>query len=97
LEESTVRTVFYNFKGGIERRGHGDPQAHGHPQKITLHGHVDEFPNLGKVDDLIDLGVDLVRGSPDPRSPAGLPAAPFLRAARRSGSFFVSPSTEPLM
>jgi hypothetical protein len=72
-------------------------QAHGHTRGIIHYRHVDEFPNLSKVDDLINLGVDLVRGSPDPRSPAGLPAAPFLRAARRSGSFFVSPSTEPLM
>jgi hypothetical protein len=72
-------------------------QAHGHTRGIIHYRHVDEFPNLSKVDDLINLGVDLVRGSPDPRSPPGLPAAPFLRAARRSGSFFVSPSTEPLM
>jgi hypothetical protein len=68
-------------------------QAHGHPRGITLNGHVDEFPNLGNVDDLVDL----FRGYPDPRSPAGLPAAPLLCAARRSGSFFVSPSTEPLI
>ena len=72
-------------------------QAHGHPRGITLNGHVDEFPNLGKVNKLINLGVDLVRCSPDPRSPAGLPAAPLLCTAQRSGSFFVSPSTEPLI
>jgi hypothetical protein len=72
-------------------------QAHGHTRGIIHYRHVDEFPNLGKVDDLIDLLIDLVRGSPYPRSPPGLPSAPFLRAARRSGSFFVSPSTEPLM
>jgi hypothetical protein len=45
-----------------------------------LHRHVDEFPNLGKVDDLVDLGVDLVRCSPDPRSPAGLPAAALTKS-----------------
>lgn len=72
-------------------------QAHGHPRGIIQHRHVNRFANLSKVNDLVDLRVDLVRGSPDPQSPVGLPAAPFLCAARRSGSFFVSPSTEPLM
>ena len=30
------------------------------PRGITLHWHVDEFPNLGKVDDLVDLGIDFL-------------------------------------
>jgi len=81
----------------IHRCCHGEPQAHGHPRGIILKGHVDEFPNLGKVNYLINLGVDLVRCSPDPRSPAGQPSAPILRVARRSGSLFVSPNTEPMI
>jgi hypothetical protein len=61
-----------------------------------------------KLDNFIELPRDLVCSHPGSQSPAGLPTAPFLRAAspsrktlpaggRRSGSFFVSPSTEPLM
>jgi hypothetical protein len=35
-------------------------QAHSHTRGIIHYRHVDEFPNLSKVDNLINLGVDFL-------------------------------------
>ena len=40
-------------------------QSHTHPRGITLHRHIDEFPNVGEVDDLFDLGVDFLFREPE--------------------------------
>jgi hypothetical protein len=68
LYKSTARAVFYNFKGGIERRGYGEPQAHGHPRRVILHRHINCFTNIGKVDDLVDLGIDFLFREPEHRA-----------------------------
>jgi hypothetical protein len=41
------------------------------PGGITLHGCINKFPNLGKVDDLVDLGVDFLFREPE-RAPEAL-------------------------
>ncbi len=73
--------VFYNFKGGIERRVDGEPQADAHPRGITLHRHVDIPGTPRKLDNLIELPRNLVCAFPKLQIPAGLPTAAFLRTA----------------
>ena len=43
-----------------QRTGDGKPEANTHSRRIILHRHIDEFPDLGKVDDLVDLPVDFL-------------------------------------
>ena len=44
---------------GIDVDGHGEAEAHVHPGRVRLHRRVDEVPQLGELDDLVEAARDL--------------------------------------
>src|SRR3990172_8382083 len=48
--------------------GHGEAQAHVHAGGVALHRGIDEVPQLGEADHLVEAAADLLAGHPQDRS-----------------------------
>src|SRR5262249_13424040 len=53
---------------GLEMGGDRERQAHLHPARVALNRGVQERPDVGKLDDLVELGLDLAPAHVEDRS-----------------------------
>ena len=59
LNRDKFRTVRVRIAGDRLAESFAEGQPDVHPGRVVLHGRVDELPDLGELDDLVELGEDL--------------------------------------